>query len=272
MLEYQKLNNHFQEFGNNIYTVAILSLIGIFIPPLQLIAFIFMFIAIGKLKKANIELNNLHLKNFRSKFITSILVRIIGTFIWMIIVGLVVAFIFLPNFGNLSGHFSYPHPSFDYPFGMPMWGLITGIIVLLVVELVIILIAGIIEMTAWGELRYFFETNRELFPPWIGSDAIDGAEHLRTASFFYALAFLIVPIIVGMIFQIMGYFKLSKLRDPYIYQSQKQEKREPTIGQNIPPPPSPKKVSNINYCYSCGKELRGKDQNFCSECGAQIKS
>jgi hypothetical protein len=190
----------------------------------------------------------------------------------MILVGLLVAFIFLPNFINLSGDFTYPHPPFSYPFGMPMWGLITGIIVLLVVELVIILISGIIEMTAWGELRNFFENNRELFPPWIVSDAIDGAEHLRTASFFYALAFLIVPIIVGLIFQIMGYFKLSKLRNPYTFPKQKQEKKQPNISQNVPSPPTPKKASIINYCYSCGKELREKDQNFCSECGARIES
>lgn len=290
MLEQHNINNYFQEFGNKMHTVAILSIIGIFITPLQFIAFIYLLLAIGKIKKANYDLNNPHLRNFRSKFISSLFIRIIGTILWVLLTAFVVFLFILPNFGIMAGEFD---PSYPPHFGIPLWSMITAIVVLLVVEIIIILISGILGMTAWDELKRFLEDNREFFPPWTIDDAIEGAENLKTASFLYAIGFLIIPLIIGLIFQIMGYFKVAKLRNinhSYMQtrkESYEYEPREYRTPQHVKTPHKPQEprqdryrtikdqpetvqTSGMNYCYSCGNRLRGNER-FCSECGAQLR-
>ena len=182
----------FQEFGKNIQIVAICTVLTIATGITSLIALIFIFIALGCIKRVNIHLNNSSLYEFRSKYIRGFISRICGTVI--LITGGVnlVLFFFIPT--------SYP-----------IYISLSLSIILMVSGLLFVLIGVAAEIKSWKNLKIFFENNSKMFPTNISNEAIEGCSKLKTGTLLSAFAFLIIPGIIGFIYQIIGYFKLAKL-------------------------------------------------------------
>ncbi|MFX0104406.1 MAG: zinc ribbon domain-containing protein, partial [Candidatus Hodarchaeota archaeon] len=134
--------------------------------------------------------------------------------------------------------------------------LIPGII--LIIGLITLLIAGILRYSAWGNLNEFFIKNSELFPESIADDAKKGSKNLKTASLCMLLGFLIITILISIIYEIIGYSQLSKLKNlPY--------SDAPKPSQSIETP-SPKTGGATNFCPNCGAK-KEEDATFCSSCG-----
>jgi hypothetical protein len=246
-----------KKFGENVQIIAILTVIGVFISWLQLITFIFIIIALGNIKRANEYLNDLNLKDFRSKLITAILIRFVGTILLSITAVILVFSIIFPQilpYIILSG---FP---FDPNF---IFNLIATIGVIFAIGMIITIIGGVFEMKAWDSLGDYFRKSEGQYPEWMLNEVINGTENLKTGALLYILSFLVITIIIGFFFQIFGYFKLAKLKDINLYY------------QQAPPPPKYEegyeervKTSGIR-CPNCDTPLAG-EESFCPHCGARI--
>jgi len=239
---------NFTEFGKNMQIVAITTVLGIAFPFLPIVALIFLFIALGNIRKINFQLNDPHLHTFRKKYMTFFITRIIGLIILAGGIGLLVFMLF---------DFSF------YWFG---WEILYSIIPM-VIGLSILIASSVIEMRSWENLKTYFENNREHFPEVIVRDAIDGSSKLRSGALMYALGFLGITLIIGFILQVVGYFKLAnlyKLKDIQDYEKPGQ----PSLS-------APKTIQEpsmeitSNFCYSCGARTSGIGV-FCSECGTSL--
>ena len=120
--------------------------------------------------------------------------------------------------------------------------------------------------------------NREQFPK-MGNEAIDGVEKLKSGALLWVLGFLIVPIVIGWIFQLIGYFTLGKIAEG-----------EPVISKqpDLVPKPQPTYISApahvaapapvpvqeladlIKFCPLCGAKLN-KSGIYCGECGTRVR-
>ena len=67
-----EVKKEFKEFGKNIQIVAICTVLTIATGMTGLIALIFSFIALGNIKRINLQLNNFSLEEFRSNYIRKI--------------------------------------------------------------------------------------------------------------------------------------------------------------------------------------------------------
>ena len=196
------VNREFSEFGGRMKVIAILTLIslvigfstgftsfaGFFDAVIIIAVFILFILMLGDIKSAGVMLNNQNLLSYRSKIITSFILGIIGMFILTTgLVGLGITIFFIGSF-VLSM--------------IPLAILIIGIIVLL--------IAAILQIKAWGSLESFFTNNATLFSPKMAKDAIKGAKLCKIGAI---LDMTIILTFIGDILRVVGYFRLAPLKD-----------------------------------------------------------
>ncbi len=245
------VRNEFLEFGKKMKIVGIMTILVI-VPYvgsfLSFIGFIFGIIALGDIRNANNKLNQSSLENYRSKYISAIVIRIISTAI------------------SAIGTFFTANWILDFVFTFNLSALLSGAVILLV-TFVLNIIAAIMEMDAWRSLNDFFNQHRNLFPANIGNEASEGSDKLRSAALMNILSFLIITILIGWILQIIGYFKLAKLEEINRYSDTSTYVPAPSEDV-VSQPTTPS--SGLKYCPNCGANVTGKGK-YCVECGAELK-
>jgi len=225
--------------------------------------------ALGNIKMINYRLNSQYLDEFRSKYITSFILKMIT--IPILIVGIVL--LVFP-----FGLWYVPIPPFYWV------NIVIGVIPI-VIAFVLFIVSYSFEMKAWENLKFFLEENRSMFPEYLIRETIDGAEKLRTGALLNALGFLVITAIVGFILQVVGFFKLAKFENFYISipsgRSSTPQVPVPPQAPVAPVPPEPQsspspyavetKVvgTRPRFCPNCGAELK-EDGKFCPECGSKI--
>jgi hypothetical protein len=242
------VKKNFQDFGKNIQIVAILTVLSIATGITGFIALIFILISLGNIKKINLQLNNASLEEFRSKYIRGFIMGVMG--ITILVTGGV----------NLVFYF------FFMPFSIPAWATLSLAIILMSAGLIFIFVGLASEIKAWKNLKIFFENNSNLFPSNLSSELIDGCDKLKKGTLLSAFGFLVIPGIIGFIFQVIGFFKLAKLDTLSIIDAPKES-------ESVEQAYVPKTVSDfeiaINFCSNCGARLSGKGK-FCALCGSEI--
>jgi len=245
------VRSEFSEFGKKMKIVGIMTILVI-IPYigsfLSFIGFIFGIMALTDIRNANNKLNQSSLENYRSKYISAIVIRIISTAISGI------------------GSFFTSNWVIDFVFTFNLEAIISGAVIL-IITFVLNIIAAAIEMDAWRSLTDFFNQNRTLFPQHIATEAADGSDKLRSAALMNILSFLIITILIGWILQIIGYFKLAKLEEITRYSDTTPITAAPVEEvASQPTTPTPK----LSFCPNCGSKVSGEGK-YCVECGSELK-
>jgi len=241
------VRKEFHDFGKYIQVAAILTIVSIATGIAGFIAMIFIFIAMGSLKRANYTLNNSSLHEFRSKYIRGFISRICGMIV-LIIGGVNLALFFF------------------IPTSFPIYISLSVPIILMISGIVLIYVGVAAEMKAWKNLKIFFENNFKIFPANISEEVINGCNKLKTGTLLSSLWFLIVPAIIGFIYQVKGYFKLATLNK--LSTNDTPESSELQI--NLPKPqPVNNLEEKINFCPNCGAKL-SRLGKFCALCGSEI--
>ena len=245
------VRSEFSEFGKKMKIVGIMTILVI-IPYvgsfLSFIGFIFGIMALGDIRNANNKMNQSSLENYRSKYISAIIIRIISTAI------------------SAIGTFFTSNWIFDFVFTFNLAAIISGAVIL-IITFVLNIIAAAIEMDAWRSLTDFFNQNRTLFPQHIATEAVDGSDKLRSAALMNILSFLIITILIGWILQIIGYFKLAKLEEITRYSDSTPTTSTP-IEEVASHPTTP--TLELKYCPNCGAKVSGEGK-YCVECGSELK-
>ena len=248
------------KFGKNIQIVAIFW-IFILIPFFAFlvigIQFIFIIIALSEIKNINRQLSNLNLGKFFSKCLAGNIIKAIGLIV--VNVGGLMIFGGILS-GRISDFFLSLYLSFSFIW---MYPILTAVVT---VGFIFTIIGSGIEKGAWKNLNIFLNQDNKMFPVWITIDPIEGTNKLSRGALLWALGFLVIPIIIGWIFYIIGYFKLSKFS---IWLSPKQ--LPPTIAPESRPTPTPvpETINIKNYCPHCGSEL-DEEGRYCGNCGSPL--
>ena len=246
------INEEFRDFGEKMNWIMICIVLNFVIPGIpSIVQFILMIMSLGNIKRINNQLHDRHLENFRSKYITSIVLSIVTS-----IAMLIAMLPFLLAIINvaLSTMYTTPDPYVLLNAIMPN---IIWIIVIAALGMVFIIISAVLQMKAWENLNVFFMENREMFPGQIAEDAIEGSKNLRTASLCMALIILVITSIIGLVYQILGYSKLAKLKDLDKH----------AISPSAQPQAS--EETSLRYCAHCGSKVE-PGQHFCMSCGERI--
>jgi len=251
------MNMDFYEFGKRMKIVAIMVILMI-IPYvgsfLMIVGWIFAILALQNIQNANLKLNNTVLEEFRSKYYIALIFYIISSV--TAIIGL-----FIPlNFLLFMYSMSYAS----------LFASLLPAIIILALTYLFDFIGAIIEYGAWGKFELFLTQNGNIFPPYLAKEASDGARNLKNGALMYILFFLIITILIGWIFRIIGYFKLAKLEQimaqPGVV-SQQQPVMAPMPTSEPAPAPS---GTGKNFCPNCGAEIKGAGK-FCGECGSPLE-
>jgi hypothetical protein len=260
--------HEFETYGRNLWIVALATVLSI-IPFISfgglLVAFIFLMISLANLKRINVQLNNNYLVENRSKLISAKVLQIISPII--IAIGIAPIVIrFLPVGYSLPIEF---FPSGHFPF------YISSDLVFLSLGGSILLVGFILWMGARKNLKLFFQEDAMIIPEYQRRDLVDACSKLRTGALMFALGFLGVTLIIGFILQVIGYFKLGKLKEVMILSQASQkvaEKAQEPVGNASMMKEKTieyKDPSKAQFCSNCGAKVNpiGK---FCAECGSAI--
>ncbi|NVM56452.1 MAG: zinc-ribbon domain-containing protein, partial [Candidatus Helarchaeota archaeon] len=277
-----KLEMEWKSFGNYILIVAIFG-IFILIPYVAfgalVIQFIFICIAINEIKKINRQLNNPDLEKFRSRWLAASIIKLIALIV-INVGGSMIPFAIV---------FSGVRPIIAPFIPGPAW-LFLPIIVLFIVGFGLAIIGSAIERDAWEDFKNFLVKNKEMFPDNVFKNAFESADKLRNGALLWILGFLFITIIIGWIYQIIGYFKLANFKKwtptmkmepipapqpqatPIPAPIKKRTMRMEPIPAPQPQPtpnPAPVKIRTMKYCPSCGSELVGEEK-YCAYCGGAL--
>ena len=224
---------------------AIMTVLTFIVGITGLIALIFLLIALGNLKSINYYLKDPKIEEYRKKYIQAFILKFIGI---LVMVGGMVGMIFTGLDSGFSGD--------DWTF----------LFIPIVIGLIIVIAGAVLEMKAWDILKSFFMENVDLFPPMLHRDLVDGCNNLRISALMYAIGFFIITLLIGIIFQIIGYFKLAKLKElmsPYYGTVAPAQTPATAVSMQV----QPSSTGTSKFCSSCGAQIKGEGK-FCTECGA----
>lgn len=247
------LETNWSSFGKHIRIVAIFSIL-IMIPYFSFIAvliqFIFICLAIGDIKGINRELKDPYINSFSSTYLATSLIKFIGLII-INIAGVLIAKAYF--FGTSSEPY--------YLLTLFYW-LSRPAILILILGFAFMIFGCAFEISAWKNLNSYFYNNTDKFPTNIYIKVSEGTDNLSSAAFLWALGFLIVPIIIGWIFYIAGYFKLTAFTKDIKKISVKVTPT--TVKVQIP---ELKSAEDLKYCPNCGSKIEDKEARYCGFCG-----
>ena len=265
-----ELNSLWRDFGKNMNLVAIMTVLTLVTGITGIIALIFLFMALGNVKMINYRFNSQYLNDFRAKYITSFILKLV--LIPFLVAGILL--LVLPTALTLPEMGQFPFYWINILIG----------VIPLVIALILFIVSYSIEMKAWENLKLFIEENRSMFPEHVARETIDGAEKLRTGALMYALGFLGITLIIGFIMQIIGFFKLAKFSNinsmgyPVVQETLANPQPKVTLqAPSLPQSSSVNAPSDVNrvvgirpkFCPNCGAEIQ-KGGSFCPDCGSSI--
>ena len=243
-----------RDFGKNIQNVAIFMLISLIpaIGPIALILYlVFMFNALKNIKMINYSLNDQTLELYRSKMISSITRGFLAVF------SLIPGSIFLA-IGILL------------PFQNSYITIIIGALLMLM-SFILMISSFATERNAWKNLNLFLKENQKMLPNLILRETVEGVDNLETSALLYSLFIFGITIIVGFIFRIIGYFKISKLNQIAIPVPVEKVVQVVNSSPNSSSVVIARNNSDIaNFCPMCGAKT-SECGNYCAECGSKIK-
>jgi len=241
-----KLEMKWISFTKNLRNVGVL-LIFVMIPYLAFIIipiqFFLIIVALRDAGSLNDELNDPYINSFRSRYLIASIIKLIGS-MTIHVAGAIIVFIL--NSELIIG----------YGF-LPYW-IIPSTNISLIIGFVIMIIGSSVEVGAWNNLRLFIHHNKEMFPERIHYETTTNVERLRSGALLWALSFLFVTIIIGWIFQLVGYFGLSNIAE-----------RGVEIGPISLPHQEQRPVSVKDFCPMCGASV-AEGASYCAECGVKI--
>ncbi|MEJ2293473.1 MAG: hypothetical protein P8Y23_01745, partial [Candidatus Lokiarchaeota archaeon] len=244
------MKKEFRDFGKYIQVAAILTIVSITTGVVGFVAMIFVFVAIASLKRINYTLNNSLLNEFRSNYTRAFISRIGGMIVLLI------------GGANLGMFFLFPTSLSFY--------ILLSIAVILIISGIVIIYLGVAaEMKAWRNLKTFLENNSNMFPDKISGEAIKGCEKLRSGALLISLWFLIIPAIIGFIYQIQGYFMLATFRKLSPMDLSESQDKQKNMYKPQEDTYKPQEVLNpdekVNFCPNCGAQLSELGK-FCALC------
>ncbi|MFX1280530.1 MAG: zinc ribbon domain-containing protein, partial [Promethearchaeota archaeon] len=155
---------------------------------------------------------------------------------------------------------------FFIPNSLPIYMSLSISTILMISGIIVIYVGVAAEMKAWKNLKTFFESNFKMFPADISEEAVKGCDKLKKGTLLISLWFLIVPAIIGFVYQVKGYFMLASLNKLPTENSPESSDIEIVV-------PKPQPIRNlereINFCRNCGAKLT-EVGNFCMLCGSKI--
>ena len=282
----QSLELKWNNFGRYILAVAVLW-IFILIPYVAFgviaLQFIFLLLALKEIKNINIQLNDPNLDVFYSKSIAGNIIKMIGLIVINVGGAMIAGSLILRRFFDI----------------FPRFLIIVPPVIVIFVGFIIMIVASSIETQAWNNLKIFLQKNKESFPTKIAQNVIDGTDNLKSGTFSWALGFLFVPIMIGWILQVVGYFKLAnfnkmvpekeikitpvpeyKSTTTHVIQSTNTSGYQSTTSpeyQTITTytsKPNPvndlEEKNSFNFCSICGAKL-DQAAKYCGECGSHLR-
>ncbi len=131
-----ELNSLWRDFGKNMNLVAIMTVLTLVTGITGIIALIFLFMALGNIKMINYRFNSQYLDDFRKKYITSFILKLV--LIPFLAVGIVL--LVLP--------IAIISPEMGYYFPFNWMSILIGVIPI-VISLILFIVSYSIEMKAW---------------------------------------------------------------------------------------------------------------------------
>ncbi len=254
-----EVKSEFTKFGSKMRTIAICTILLI-IPIVNIVALIILYSkaisSLSNIKRINKKSKNKNLKEYRSFFLISYIIFLVGVIIFvLLLINLQFSINRIMAYGSDEVRMQERANARIYDFQVAGTRLI----------LIVSLFMGMLQIVAWINLNSFFKENSSMFPYEIANDAKSGSNFLKIAVIINtvaALGGLLIYIInfvgiVGFILQIVGYFNLSALRNLY-----KDKVQSPTPGA------TPIETDK-NFCPNCGNPL-AVNQKFCVSCGTKI--
>lgn len=242
-MKMEKIKSDLKNIGHNWKIVAIMTIFEFFIiiPVFNLVSLIFIFKILDSFQSVNKTIQSEDLRLYISRFKAVTILRFIAS---LVLIPMIV-------FMNV-----------DIDFGLPL--LFGSYIIYFLIILVIRIVAGIIERKAWEAFTQFVIMKQKEYPfLYITQDA---TINLDKAALCEILSFLFIPMFIGWIFRLIGYFKLAKLEDTTTYGGLKPTVSSYTSAPSQSPEQTPEKVS---YCPFCGEKL-SNDAKFCPNCGTKL--